>query len=76
MSQTGFESSSIVETYRQRTPGSAVLFEEACSMFPSGIEFNGFPGGTISGAHSKTDLILTIEAFEESLNMLQSENEI
>ena len=37
MSQTGFESSSIVETYRQRTPGSAVLFEEACSMFPSGI---------------------------------------
>ena len=45
-------------------------------MFPSGVEFNGFPGGTISGAHSETDLILTIEAFEESLNMLQSENEI
>ncbi|MDP6080990.1 MAG: aminotransferase class III-fold pyridoxal phosphate-dependent enzyme, partial [Arenicellales bacterium] len=37
MSQIGFESSSIVEAYRQRTPGSAVLFQEACSMFPSGI---------------------------------------
>ena len=37
MSQTGYEASSIVEAYRQRTVGSAVLFEEACSLFPSGI---------------------------------------
>ena len=45
-------------------------------MLVNGVEFNGFPGGTISAAHSEADLILTIEAFEESLKMLQSENEI
>ena len=37
MSQTGYEASSIVEAYRQRTVGSAVLFEEACSLFPRRI---------------------------------------
>ena len=46
------------------------------AMLANGVEFNGFPGGTISGAHSEADLIFTIEAFEEALNMLQSENEI
>jgi glutamate-1-semialdehyde 2,1-aminomutase len=46
------------------------------AMLVNGVEFNGFPGGTISGAHSKAELILTIEAFEESLKMLQSENEL
>ena len=37
MNHTVFESSPIVEAYRQRTPGSASLFEEARTMFPSGV---------------------------------------
>ena len=37
MNQPVLESSPIVESYRQRTPESAALFDEARSMFPSGI---------------------------------------
>ena len=37
MIHTVYESSPIVEAYRQRTPGSASLFEEARAVFPSGV---------------------------------------
>ena len=46
------------------------------AMLINGVEFNGFPGGTISSAHSKSDLEFTIDAFEESLHMLQAEQQI
>ena len=46
------------------------------AMLINGVEFNGFPGGTISSAHSKSDLEFTIDAFEESLHMLRAEQQI
>ena len=46
------------------------------AMLVNGVEFNGYPGGTISGVHSKVDLSLTIDAFKESLTMLRREGEI
>ena len=46
------------------------------AMLINGVEFNGYPGGTISSVHSKADLDLTINAFKESLKMLRSEGEI
>jgi glutamate-1-semialdehyde 2,1-aminomutase len=46
------------------------------AMLVNGVEFNGYPGGTISSAHTKADLDLTIDAFKESLKMLRSEGEV
>ena len=43
------------------------------AMLINGVEFNGYPGGTISSVHSKADLNLTIDVFKESLKMLRSE---
>ena len=46
------------------------------AMLVNGVEFNGYPGGTISSVHSKVDLDFTIDAFKESLEMLRSEGEV
>jgi glutamate-1-semialdehyde 2,1-aminomutase len=46
------------------------------AMLVNGVEFNGYPGGTISSVHSKVDLNYTIAAFRESLKMLRSEGEV
>ena len=46
------------------------------AMLVNGVEFNGYPGGTISSVHSKADLNLTIDVFKESLKMLRSEGEV
>ena len=46
------------------------------AMLVNGVEFNGYPGGTISSVHNRADLDLTIDAFKESLKMLRSEGEV
>ena len=42
----------------------------------NGVDITGWPGGTISAAHSETDLDQTVEAFRESLRMLRAEEAI
>ena len=46
------------------------------AMLINGVDITGWPGGTISAAHSETDLDQTVEAFRESLRMLRAEEAI
>ena len=46
------------------------------AMLINGVEINGWPGGTLSSAHTKADLDFTVDAFRESMNMLRAEGEV
>ncbi|HIN61011.1 MAG TPA: aminotransferase class III-fold pyridoxal phosphate-dependent enzyme [Gammaproteobacteria bacterium] len=55
---------------------SSAVTKLRLAMLTNGVEFNGWPGGTISSVHSEADLNLTIDVFKESLKMLRSEGEV
>jgi glutamate-1-semialdehyde 2,1-aminomutase len=55
---------------------SSAVIKLRLAMLTNGVEFNGWPGGTISSVHSEADLNLTIDVFKESLKMLRSEGEV
>ena len=43
------------------------------ALILNGVDFNGWPGGTISAVHSDADLDDTVRAFDEAVGMLQAE---
>ena len=43
------------------------------AMLLNGVDFNGWPGGTISAAHGPAELEETLQAFRASLDLLKSE---
>ena len=43
------------------------------ALILNGVDFNGWPGGTISAVHSDADLDETVRAFDEAIGMLQAE---
>jgi glutamate-1-semialdehyde 2,1-aminomutase len=46
------------------------------AMLLNGVDITGWPGGTISAAHSEDDLKATLDAFGEALAMLRREGEV
>lgn len=46
------------------------------AMLVNGVDFNGWPGGTISAAHGDAELEETLAAFKTSARMLQEEGVI
>lgn len=45
-------------------------------MLLHGVHINGWPGGVVSAVHNDEDLARTVDAFRETLKMLQEEGEI
>jgi hypothetical protein len=43
-------------------------------MLLNGVDFNGWPGGTISASHTERELEETVLAFRQSLVLLQEED--
>jgi len=46
------------------------------AMLVNGVDISGWPGGTITSAHTQEDLEKTAQAFSESLDVLMREGEI
>jgi glutamate-1-semialdehyde 2,1-aminomutase len=70
-----FEASAIDwREIKQNPPG--VSDKLRLAMLINGVDITGWPGGTISAAHSEADLDQTVEAFRESLRMLRAEEAI
>lgn len=46
------------------------------AMLLNGVDFNGWPGGTISAAHGDRELDGTLTAFRTSIDMLKSEGAV
>ncbi|MFQ6017477.1 MAG: aspartate aminotransferase family protein [Kiloniellaceae bacterium] len=46
------------------------------AMLVNGVDITGWPGGTVSAAHTEDDLAITVEAFREALVMLKREGEV
>lgn len=50
-----------------------VVHKLRLAMLINGVDFNGWPGGTISAAHGEAELSETLSAFRSSIEMLQEE---
>ena len=59
---------------KKNSPG--VTEKLRLAMLIHGVDIAGWPGGTISTAHSEADLDQTVDAFRESLRMLRQEDMI
>ena len=46
------------------------------ALLINGVDFTGWPGGTVSIAHTENDLAMTGEAFARAINLLRQEEEI
>ena len=53
-------------------PGVVQKLRQA--MLLNGVDFNGWPGGTISASHTERELEETVLAFRQSLVLLQEED--
>ena len=45
-------------------------------MIVAGVDVTGWPGGVTSGVHTDEDVEITLQAFEQNLNMLAEEGEL
>jgi hypothetical protein len=45
-------------------------------MLLQGVHLNGWPGGIVSAVHDDQDKAKTVEAFKQTLRMLEDEGEI
>jgi len=59
---------------KNNAPGAAQKLRLA--MLLNGVDFNGWPGGTISAAHEDEHLAETLTAFRSALDLLRSEGVI
>jgi glutamate-1-semialdehyde 2,1-aminomutase len=62
------------EELKANAPG--VVQKLRMAMILNGVDFTGWPGGTISATHTDQDLHDTVEAFRASLRMLKAEGAI
>ena len=59
------------EELKANAPGAVQKLRLALML--NGVDFNGWPGGTISAVHGETELDHTIRAFREALAMMRAE---
>lgn len=59
------------EELKTNAPGAVQKLRLA--MILNGVDFNGWPGGTISAVHDQADMDRTVDAFRESLRMMKAE---
>jgi glutamate-1-semialdehyde 2,1-aminomutase len=58
------------------TKPKEVIHKLRLAMLINGVDFTGWPGGTVSIDHTAEDIATTAEAFARALHMLRQDGEI